>query len=269
MSSLSKGVAAHKSAVRAWNVRAANAGLNWRLASRYEPATAAATAAAASSTKQLVKSLLAVAVASTAQSAKIIPSRPVAALWGLLPGSSSSLPILAPAVQASVLHLAVVFAAGAVVDRVAPIVFHALQKRVPHAMRALQSGHTHPAPAEASAFVASATDGLCLLPDPLRFGECGSAHAWTYRALPAADGSAGGDSAGGRLRSLDGRKVLYLLYSAQHGGGAAKVCADFWCLRCLGRDNGNRTRAGWCSTHETVGLQLAAGAATTRVRARH
>ena len=129
-----------------------------------------------------------------------------------------------------------------------------------HAMHTLQGRRTHPALAEASASVASATDGLCLLPNPLRFGECNGAHAWTYRALPPAESSAAASSPGGRLRSLDGSKLLYLV---SRGGGAAKVCSDLWCLRCLGRDDGNRARAGRCSGHETVQLvQLASTAAT-------
>ena len=259
----------HTSAVRDWNTRAADLGLNWRLSSRYE-----SLAPATAGTKQLVRSLFTAAISSTvparrllAHAATILPAswtRPIAALWGQAtsPGSAiASLPILAPAAKASLLHFAVVFAAGAIVDRVAPDAIHALQMRAPHAM---QSRRTHPALAEVSASVTSTTDGLCLLPNPLRFGECGSAHAWAYRALPPADGSA----AGGRLRSLDGSKLLYLVYWPPHGGGAAwraaKVCTDLWCLRCLGRENGNRARAGRCSGYETVRLlQLASSAATT------
>ena len=272
---LAKSFAAHTSAVHNLNTRAADLGLNWRLSSKYESLPATAGTAGA---KQLVRSLFAVAVSSTAparrllaHAATILPaswSRPIAALWGqatsLVPGSTiASLPILAPAAKASLLHFAVVFAAGVVVDRVAPNAIHALQMRAPHAMHAmhtLQGRRTHPALAEASASVASATDGLCLLPNPLRFGECNGAHAWTYRALPPAESSAAASSPGGRLRSLDGSKLLYLV---SRGGGAAKVCSDLWCLRCLGRDDGNRARAGRCSGHETVQLvELASTAAT-------
>lgn len=272
---LAKSFAAHTSAVHNLNTRAADLGLNWRLSSKYESLPATAGTAGA---KQLVRSLFAVAVSSTAparrllaHAATILPaswSRPIAALWGqatsLVPGSTiASLPILAPAAKASLLHFAVAFAAGVVVDRVAPNAIHALQMRAPHAMHAmhtLQGRRTHPALAEASASVASATDGLCLLPNPLRFGECSGAHEWTYRALPPADGSAAASSPGGRLRSLDGSKLLYLV---SRGGGAAKVCSDLWCLRCLGRNDGNRARTGLCSGHETVRLQLASSVATT------
>lgn len=82
----------------------------------------------------------------------------------------------------------------------------------------------------------------------MRFGKCGG-HAWSYAALASSETGkeAGSLTAGGEQlylhKSLDGE-----------GGHNTKVCVDRWCLRCIGRGNGNKAKKDWCSVfgHEEV-----------------
>ena len=76
-------------------------------------------------------------------------------------------------------------------------------------------------------------DGLCLRPGPLRFGPCAGTEPWELESLP--------DSA---LHLHSGPLTLRVPNATEDT--TTRLCADRWCIRCLGRGNGNRAKMQLC-----------------------
>lgn len=80
----------------------------------------------------------------------------------------------------------------------------------------------------------SSADGLCLTTSPLRFAPCTASMVWE----PALkDGELSLISGASKLRAKDGTR-----------GAVTRLCTDRFCVRCIGRGNGNSAKFGLCAS---------------------
>ena len=80
----------------------------------------------------------------------------------------------------------------------------------------------------------STADGLCLATAPLRFAPCTTSDVWE----PALKD--------GELHLVSGKTTLRAASGSR--GAVTRLCTDRFCVRCIGRGNGNRAKFGLCAS---------------------